>query len=59
MWAFFSRRLRMWLIFSVVVPVVRNLWGRRQASRVARRAQPGSMADATRRPASAEDARTF
>lgn len=61
MWAFFSRRLRMWLLFSVVIPLVRSLWGRAQANRVARRAQSSGMADATRRPAgaAAEDARTF
>lgn len=41
MWAFFSRRLRMWLLFTVVIPLVRRLWGRAQANRMARRAQPG------------------
>jgi hypothetical protein len=51
MWALFSRRLRMWLIFSVVIPVVRAMWGRAQANRMARKAGPAGMADATRRPA--------
>ena len=51
MWAFFSRRLRMWLLFSIVIPFVRKLWGRAQANRVARKAAPSGMADATRRPA--------
>ena len=40
MWAFFSRRLRMWLLFTVIIPFVRRLWGRAQANRVAQRAQP-------------------
>ena len=61
MWALFSRRLRMWLLFSVVIPLVRRLWGRAQANRMARRARASEMADATRRPAGApaKDTRTF
>ena len=56
MWAFFSRRLRMWLLFSIVIPFVRKMWGRAQANRVARKAAPAGMADATRRPSSASSA---
>lgn len=60
MWAFFSRRLRMWVLFSVIIPLVRKLWGRAKANRMARKAQPGgSSATGGSIPASAKDTRTF
>ena len=54
MFAFFSRRLRMWLLFSVVIPLVRSLWGRAKANRMAQKAQVGAGA-----PPAAGDSRTF
>ena len=60
MWVFLTRRLRMWVLFSVVIPLVRKLWGRAKANRVARKAQPGgSNATAGSIPASAKDSRTL
>lgn len=60
MWAFFSRRLRMWLLFSIVIPAVRRLWGRAKANRMARNARAGGPgAETASGPASAKDPRTF
>lgn len=57
MWAFFSRRLRMWLLFTVIIPLVRRLWGRAQANRMARRAQPAQFPPLE--AGSPQDTRTF
>lgn len=47
MWAFFSRRLRMWLLFSIVIPMVRKLWSSAKANRMARKARAQDAADPT------------
>lgn len=44
MWAFFSRRLRMWLLFSIIIPMVRRLWSQARANRMARNARADAAA---------------
>lgn len=47
MWALLSRRLRLWLLFSVVIPLVRRLWSSAKANRMARKARAQAATDPT------------
>ena len=51
MWALLSRRLRMWLLFSIVIPMVRRLFSRARANRMARNARADAATTGSPPPA--------